>query len=243
MQRIVIAPGLVLVPGPHEDVAVRVHVVALDVPLMERRRCAALLSREERARAARFRFAADRDRWIVGRGMLRRILSLHGAGAPERIAIADGRWGKPALSPPSALRFNLAHSGDHALVAVTRGREVGVDLERVRPLAGVMAVARRSCTAVELGRLAALLRRRRSEAFLRCWARKEACVKALGVGLRQPLDSFEAGVESAARAGARTIVVPMDTGSSVVVVVDVALPTGWVGAVAVCDRVPSDGEI
>jgi 4'-phosphopantetheinyl transferase len=171
-------------PGMREHVAVRVYVVALDVAPAERRRCSALLSAPERARAAAFRFAADRDRYLVGRGTLRRILSRHGAGAPERIVIVDGTWGKPALRPPSELRFNVANSGDRALVAVAHPLEIGVDLERVRQLADVMSVARRSCTTVELEQLAAVPRHHRSRAFLRCWARKEACVKAIGVGLR-----------------------------------------------------------
>jgi 4'-phosphopantetheinyl transferase len=219
-------------PGMREHVAVRVYVVALDVAPAERRRCSALLSAPERARAAAFRFAADRDRYVVGRGTLRRILSRHGAGAPERIVIVDGTWGKPALRPPSELRFNVANSGDRALVAVAHRLEIGVDLERVRQLADVMSVARRSCTTVELEQLAAVPRHHRSRAFLRCWARKEACVKAIGVGLREPFDAFEVGVDL--RAGVRTIGVPTDIGSTAVAVTDVELGPTWLAAVAAC---------
>jgi 4'-phosphopantetheinyl transferase len=217
-----------------EHVGVRVHIVALDVSPGERRRCAVLLSEAERARAATFRFAADRDRYVVGRGMLRRILARYGAGAPERLVIADAAGGKPALRPPSALRFNVANSGDRALVAVAHGREIGVDLEPVRAHADGMALARRVCAPAELAELAAVSMRHRSRALLRCWVRKEACVKALGIGLRQPLESFEVGVEPAAGAGVRTVRLPtVDAGTAVVAVVDVALGPLWVAALAV----------
>lgn len=228
------SPGLVTRPAGGARVTVRVHVVGLDVSPAERRRCAALLCDAERARAASFRFAADRDRYVVGRGMLRRILARSGAGPPERIVIAEGRWGKPAISPPSALRFNVAHSGERALVAVAHGREVGVDVERVRPLADVMALGRRVCTPAELRQLTAVPMQHRSAALLRCWTRKEACVKSLGVGLRQPFDGFEVGAEPDARAETRTVVLTtVDVGRAVVALADVVLAGPWVGAVAI----------
>lgn len=221
-------------PGTDERVTVRVHVVALDVSPAERSRCAALLCDAEKARAGSFRFAADRDRYVVGRGMLRRILSRNGAGAPERIVIADGRWGKPALSPPSALRFNVAHSGDRALVAVAHGWELGVDIERVRPLVDLMVLGRRVCASSELAQLAELPTHHRSIALSRCWTRKEACVKALGIGLRQPLDAFEVGVQPEARVEAKTVVVTtVDVGTVVVALADVALGPSWVAALAI----------
>ena len=219
-------------PGMDERITVRVHVVALDVSPVERSRCAALLCGTERARAASFRFAADRDRYVVGRGMLRRILSRNGAGVPERIVIADRRWGKPAIRPPSALRFSVAHSGDRALVAVAHGREVGVDLERARLLGNVMALGRRMCAPAELAKLAALPTHHRSIALLRCWVRKEACVKALGVGLRQPLDAFEVGVQPRACVEARSVVLATVEAGTVVALTDIGLGPLWVAALA-----------
>src|SRR5207253_10188751 len=97
--------------------------------------------------------------------------------------LAYGARGKPALADGDGLRFNVAHSHGLALVAVARGRELGVDLERVRPLPAAEAIARRFFSARERAVLDALPLRRRLDAFLSLWTRKEAFLKATGGGL------------------------------------------------------------
>ena len=93
------------------------------------------LSSDELARAARFHFERDRTRFSVARAALREILAHYLGASPDEIAFVYGGHGKPALAPPHGdLRFNLSHSHDVALCAVARGREVGVDVERIREL-------------------------------------------------------------------------------------------------------------
>jgi 4'-phosphopantetheinyl transferase len=94
---------------------------------------------------------------------------------------------------PLDVRFSLSHAGERALLAVTSGRHVGIDIEQERPL-DALELARRFFSAKEITALQALAPAERASAFFRCWTRKEAFVKALGTGLRFPLDSFEVSV-------------------------------------------------
>jgi 4'-phosphopantetheinyl transferase len=146
-----------------------------------------LLSPEEAARASRFAFDHLRRDFAYHHAALRAILSGYLGVAPLAIRIRAGEHGKPALEPPfDCWRFNLAHSGPTALVAVARGRELGVDIERVRPMSDVRALAARYFTARE--RDAVL---RDEAAFFTFWTRKEAVLKADGEGLGRPLDSID----------------------------------------------------
>ena len=138
------------------------------------------LSDDERERADRAASALAAGHFAVARGALRTVLASYLSVEPRALAFAYGPRGKPALASDGGLRFNVAHSHGLALVAVARGRELGVDLERVRPLPAAEAIARRFFSA---GERAAPLRRR-LDAFLSLWTRKEAYLKATGGGLR-----------------------------------------------------------
>ncbi len=192
------APTRVVVPAADGVAEVWVHALGLDVTPDERAACASLLSAEERARAARYRFAVDRERFVAARGLLRRVLADHGAGAPGRLVIVVDGNGKPRLAGAGALRFSVTHSGSRGLVAVVCGREVGVDVEGPRPIADCDAVARWCCTPGERAALARLPLPARVAAFRRGWVRKEACVKASGLGLLAPLAAVAVGVEARA---------------------------------------------
>ena len=159
-----------------------------------------LISADERARAARFRHERDAKRFVAGRGQLRRVLGHYLDLDPSRVAFSYGRFGRPSLADPAVrppLDFNLAHSDGLALLAVTGGAAVGVDLERARPGFGGIDIARQFFAPGELRQLLALPEARREAAFLRCWTRKEAYVKAHGAGLQMALDSFEVPLSSA----------------------------------------------
>ncbi len=150
------------------------------------------LSADEQVRAARYRAARDRRRYVVTRGVLRALLGRYLGVEPAAVHLQYQRYGKPVLAGPSAtLRFNLSHSGELALFAVTQRRELGVDVERVRPDFGGMAVARRFFAPREVATLQALAPDEQSRAFFRCWTRKEAYIKARGEGLAVRLDSFD----------------------------------------------------
>ncbi|MDQ2982779.1 MAG: 4'-phosphopantetheinyl transferase superfamily protein [Actinomycetota bacterium] len=142
------------------------------------RRLFELLAPTERARADTFRFARHRCRYVAGRGRLRQILGRYGV---DRAVFVAGPHGKPKLADGS-LKFNLAHSERIALCAVTRTKEIGVDLEVVRRDRRPQwdAIARRYFSDAEVR----LLRRvPRYREFLRIWTLKEACLKAAGTGL------------------------------------------------------------
>jgi 4'-phosphopantetheinyl transferase len=166
--------------------------VLLDVPLAVAARLRGLLSAEERARSGRFVFERDRHRYVAAHGRLREILAGYVGAAPASLTFASSPSGKPALAEPrTELRFNLSHSRGLALVAVTRGREVGVDLEAIRAVEDLDDLAASCFSPAETRALAAVPEGSRLEAFFDGWTRKEAFVKLLGDGLSRPLDSFD----------------------------------------------------
>jgi 4'-phosphopantetheinyl transferase len=183
---------------PPPDLALpgdQVHVwrVFLDQPSWYVDGLAQRLSRDELARAERFHFERDMRRFVVGRGMLRTILGRYLAIDPRQVRFRYGERGKPHLADEfagSGLRFNLAHSHEMALYAFTRGREVGIDVEHVRPLSDVEEIAERFFSAHENAEFRSLPESQELEAFYNCWTRKEAYLKATGDGLTRPLDQF-----------------------------------------------------
>jgi 4'-phosphopantetheinyl transferase len=152
------------------------------------------LAPDERDRAARFRFSEHREAFLVGRGAQREILARYTGTQPGEIAYHTSPHGKLALAGSGAtagLRFNVSNSGALALIAVARVREVGVDVEHVRPIPDGMEIAARFFSAPENRAFAALDEAERDEAFFHCWTRKEAYIKAVGEGLSMPLDRFD----------------------------------------------------
>lgn len=157
----------------------------------------ATLSVEERLRAEQFRLDAPHRRFIVGRAMLRVLLGRFLDLPAAEIALRDGEGGKPELAEPvgsSTLRFNVAHSDEMALVAMTHGCEIGVDVERVRAVDYWEQIAHRYFHPAETIAILASKTQERSKAFLQCWTAKEAVLKALGVGLGGSLSAFEVPV-------------------------------------------------
>lgn len=142
----------------------------------------ALLTDDERARAARFVFDTHRRRFIACRAWLRRRLGERLGRDAATLRFEYGPAGKPSLGG-DALRFNVSHSDRYALLAVAQAAEVGVDIERVRPLADMDAVAARVFSAAERDALARVPAGRKAEAFFAGWTRKEAYIKARGQGI------------------------------------------------------------
>jgi 4'-phosphopantetheinyl transferase len=178
-------------PNPSDD-DVHVWRISLVQPDHVIDSVRALLTPDEQARATRFHFARDRDRSIIGRGSLRVLLGRYLGTAPERVNFAYGAFGKPALANPSpGIEFNLTHAGELALCAVARRRPVGIDLEPIRPMPDAERIATRFFSPREQAELLGLPSEERAAAFLRCWTRKEAFIKALGEGLSHPLDQFD----------------------------------------------------
>ena len=151
---------------------------------------AASFSAEERARASRYRFEHDRAHFVARRAMRRAILAAYTGAAPDTLSFRLGPQGKPALAGVAdALRFNASHSAGLMLLAVTRGRDLGVDLERIRPQL-TAGIAERFFSPLEVAALDALAAEDRAGAFFAGWTRKEAYVKARGDGLALGLEGF-----------------------------------------------------
>lgn len=152
------------------------------------------LSADERHRAERFFFERDRLHFIVGRGLLRIILGRYTGIEPSRLEFHYGLRGKPAIVPTpdnANLHFNISHSDGLALYAVARDRELGVDLEHIRPISDIEEIAERFFSAAENAALRNIPPSSKLEAFFTCWTRKEAYIKATGHGLSLPLDQFD----------------------------------------------------
>jgi 4'-phosphopantetheinyl transferase len=153
-----------------------------------------LLSSVEQDRASKFKFETDRRRYITAHAALRSILSIYVNSPARELQFASGPYGKPKLAPihdKKKIAFNLSHSHELALIAVTRGREIGVDVEWVREDFAFDEVAQRFFTTREVAALHALPLHLQREAFYKCWTSKEAFLKAKGTGLSGQLDEVE----------------------------------------------------
>lgn len=151
------------------------------------------LSIEELNRAQRFHFAADRRHFVLRRAARRYLIGRYLNLEPSAIRFLTGNCGKPGIAGQEqhgGLRFSCSHSGDLALITFARGREIGVDLEQRRPLPEALQLAHSLFAPAEISELAKLPATRQQNAFFDCWTRKEAFVKALGLGLSFPLDRF-----------------------------------------------------
>jgi 4'-phosphopantetheinyl transferase len=190
-----------------------VHVwrTALDLDPPRVAALAESLSPDERDRAARFHFERDRVRFTVARGVLRALLGRYLHLPAPALAFDYGAHGKPALaaaavaraaweSPGAEVRFNVSHSAGVALCAVTRGRDVGVDVEGLRADFATDEIAERFFSPAERAALRALPAEARCAAFFACWTRKEAYIKARGLGLSLALDAFDVSLAPGAPA-------------------------------------------
>jgi 4'-phosphopantetheinyl transferase len=168
--------------------------VDLDAVGVDESRWQEILSTDESARASRFHFVRDRQRFVASRALLRTILAAYLATDPKDVSFSYSMKEKPSLGTAHAvsdITFNLSHSGGIALLAFTRGREIGVDVEQVRSDSDLEAIARRFFSRHEQKQLGDLVPEARIEAFFRCWTRKEAYIKATGDGLSLPLSQFD----------------------------------------------------
>lgn len=197
--------------------SVQVWQIPLQVSSGMLRTYAECLSVDERSRADRFRFPDDRRRFMVARGTLRYLLSHQLDCLPEEISFCYGKYGKPSLEKPikepvavdrlgangqtaagladqSAgehchLHFNISHSGELALCVLGYERRVGIDIEKLKKIQRLEGMMERCLSAQEQARVKAS--NNSLEAFLTYWTCKEAYLKAIGLGLSQPMTSVE----------------------------------------------------
>lgn len=174
----------------HTPIAGRkAHVWRIDLDLNESgmRHAAAHLCEDEKKRAERLISPKNRRRFIVAHATVRVILGRYLGLEPENVAMTAGEYGKPGLvqttdRPP--IFFNLSHSAGMAIVGISMGRAIGVDIERVRPVSGMEGICGRFFTKPEARMLESAPDEAQRELFFRLWTMKEACLKAIGKGLR-----------------------------------------------------------
>jgi 4'-phosphopantetheinyl transferase len=182
-----------------EDVDVWILGAPEDADAVRIERCTALLAADELARMARFRFAADRLRYLFAHALVRTTLSRYAPGTPP------GRWrfranvyGRPEIAAEAdapaggeaPLRFNLSHTAGLVACVVARGRDVGIDVEHLWPPTFDLGIAEDHFARAERAGLEALPAEARRERFFAIWTLKEAYIKARGMGLALPLDRF-----------------------------------------------------
>jgi len=171
---------------------VEIFLIRLDEPP-----AAVRLDDEEQRRAAHFKFDRDRRRFIAAHAATRVVLGRYIGIDPAQVQFGVGHRGKPYLIEAAVdVRFNLSHSGERALLAVTLGREVGVDLEQWRTLDDLFALAERVFSPAEIARLRQAPEALRHEVFFRVWSRKESFIKARGDGVYFPLAGFDVSTEA-----------------------------------------------
>lgn len=156
-----------------------------------------LLSAEERNRVERFHRSIDRERQTAAAALLRLVLAGYLSRDPGAIELTRTEHGKPML--PGGPSFNLSHSGEWILIGIADEGRLGVDIEVVRPLSDLEALAGCTFAPDEVRALRALPQAERERAFFRAWTRKEAYLKAVGLGFSLPPDSFTVSLGPGAR--------------------------------------------
>jgi 4'-phosphopantetheinyl transferase len=153
-----------------------------------------ILNPEEQERAARFKFPEPRNQFVISRAMLRQMLGRYLHIEARQVRFRTTTNGKPELALTSGmdndLRFNLSHTAGAAAMAITRGRQVGIDVERIRLDTNAMELAERFFSPAEVEWLRSKPASEQLPAFFTCWTGKEAYIKAHGEGLSMPLSSF-----------------------------------------------------
>jgi 4'-phosphopantetheinyl transferase len=166
----------------------------LDLSTLQNKRLLGILSSDELVRAGRLRYERDQKRFIAARGILRIILGRYLGENPQKIHFEYTSNGKPVLANNpgnDTLCFNLSHSDALALYAVTRGRNIGIDIERVRDDVAVEEIAQEFFSQDEISSLERIHKKKRNEVFFRYWTRKEALLKAMGEGISFPMEHFD----------------------------------------------------
>jgi 4'-phosphopantetheinyl transferase len=193
----------------------------------------AMLSDDEWAHARRFAFERDRRRFLAAHAALRHLLAQHTDLPGASLRFVQGPFGKPELHGNAAgVHFNLSHSGPLALVALHPAASIGVDVETMRHMPDAALLAESHFTQDECDALARLHGEARDRAFLYCWTRKEACLKAVGLGVGLDTRCFHVGIEP----DARTVWLPATVGSQRIALSSFALGTTALGAVATAYR-------
>jgi 4'-phosphopantetheinyl transferase len=219
-----------------EPQTVHVWAFSLDASVECRKQCYESLCGTEQNRAHRFVHERSRNDFVVAHGVLRQLLGRYSGLPPRIIALSSAPNGKPRLDSRSpngaAISFNLTHSHGRALVAVSDGREVGIDLEKIEPEVRALAIARRYFCRAELAAIESAAVPLQPQTFYRYWVAKEAVLKAQGIGLAFPIDRFEVQFRAQGSTARIRTCEPSRLGSDWTIRM-LPLEGDWLGALAV----------
>jgi 4'-phosphopantetheinyl transferase len=179
--------------GPEVDI----WSAKLDLSLMQMQNLMGILSAHEKKRSQQLRFDRDKLRYVFSHGILRWILSKYVDESADQIEIVIGPQGKPSLVQQEKkypIHFNLSHSHETVLCAITAVGEIGVDVEKIREVPDLEKIVRQFFSTRERAAFKEIPSSQRKQAFFRCWTRKEALIKAMGGGLSLPLDQFDVSI-------------------------------------------------
>ena len=194
-----------------------------------------VLTRDEKDRAERFRFDHLRNAFVTTRGTLRHLLGRYLTSDPASIRFKYSATGKPTVASTTGIEFNVTHSGSLAVFSVASGCQLGVDVERIRPLTEMQDIARRFFCRDEVTEIMSLPSHERVQAFFCCWTRKEAYVKATGDGMSAALDGFRVTLRP--NESARFVHVANDrNGAKAWTLHDLSLSRGYAAALAYRDH-------
>lgn len=188
------------------------------------------LDAAEHAHANRLVYDIDRNRYRAAHCALRQVLSTYIGIQPQDIQFVFGPEGKPASRNNPRCFFNLSHSDKWALIGVSQSTEIGVDIEAMRTVDDIFAIASSVFSQKEITALASMAPHQHNESFLVGWTRKEACLKALGNGLALAPREFDAGIHQ--RHTRLGVITPPTWQETELEVLSFDLPPKFVGAVA-----------
>lgn len=179
--------------GPHIDLkrgAVHIWSQRLSFDPAQVAKWTKMLTHEEIGRANSFYFQKDRDRCIASRAILRLLLSRYTQISVHKLPLAVTPLGKPYLVN-SDIFFNLSHSGDYLVYAITKQSLIGIDIEKIKTTQDLPILLKSCLTPREYAELEKLPPADQFHTFYQLFTSKESYIKALGIGLNQPLDTLE----------------------------------------------------
>lgn len=192
------------------------------------------LSNVEKERALRFRVERARNEFVFTRGTLRRLLAEYLGSTPQEVRFRYTERGKPILEGESSLCFNVSHTEGVAMMAFVRRRAIGADVEHLGRVTDAARLAERFFSERERQALRQVSPENLQAAFLRCWTRKEAYIKAKGEGLSMPLHQFDVSIIAGDR-DALLATRPDPAEAARWTICDVPIGSGYAAAVAVAE--------
>lgn len=191
------------------DKSVHIWLIRYDKCLKSTDPFQSALTEDELQRAKKFHFEIDYQRFVITRGLLKRVLAKMLGKTPLQIVLELNEFGKPSLKNDE-LFFNVSHSGNLGLIAVTDITSIGVDVEKYRKEMSTEDIARRFFSEKEVKDYLSLKKSDRLQGFFNCWTRKEAFIKAVGKGLSLPLRNFDVTLKPGQEAVITAIREPFD---------------------------------